>query len=88
MATSILVQDEAVILPNVGIHDARKKFNSYRHTFTTGLGRVDVPLSMQDRLCGHADNSPHAGYVHGQPVEAIKEAIEKLWYDGFVLGEP
>ena len=27
-----------------------------------------------------------AGYVHGELVEAMKEAIEKLRFDGFVLG--
>ena len=45
-----------------------------------------MPRSMQDDLCGHADNSAGAGYVHGESVEAMKEAIEKLRFDGFVLG--
>ena len=74
------------ILPSIGITDrSRKTWHSFRHTFTTGLDRAGVPRSMQDRLCGHADNSPHAGYVHGEPVEAMKEAIEKLRFDGFTL---
>ena len=34
---------------------------------------------------GHADNSAGAGYVHGSSVEAMKEAIEKLRFDGFDL---
>jgi integrase len=72
------------ILPNVGISDPHKEFRSFRRTFTTGLDRPGVPRSMQDRLCGHADNSPHAGYVHGQPVEGMKEAIEKLQFDGSI----
>jgi integrase len=74
------------IKKKIGIHDTRKTFHSFRHTFATGLDRAGVPRSMQDRLCGHADHSPHAGYVHGEPVEAMKDAIEKLRFDGFVLG--
>jgi integrase len=73
------------ILRSVGIHDHRRKFHSFRHTFASGLDHAGVPRSMQDRLCGHADNSPHAGYVHGTAVEAMKEAIEKLRFDGFAL---
>jgi hypothetical protein len=42
---------------------------------------------MQDDLCGHADNSAGAGYVHGTSVEAMKEAIEKLTLDGFELAK-
>jgi hypothetical protein len=49
------------------------------------LKRAGVPRSMQDDLCGHADNSAGAGYVHGASVEAMKEAIEKLKFDGFEL---
>jgi hypothetical protein len=26
-----------------------------------------------------------AGYEHGQPIEAMKAAIEKLTFDGFAL---
>ena len=73
------------ILPKVGIHDGSKTWHSFRHTFKTGLARAGVPRSMQDDLCGHADNSAGAGYVHGESVEAMKEAIEKLRFDGFTL---
>jgi integrase len=72
-------------LPKLGIHDPRKTWHSFRHTFTTGLDHAGVPRSMQDRLCGHTDHSPHAGYIHGESVEAMKEAIEKLRFDGFAL---
>jgi hypothetical protein len=41
---------------------------------------------MQNRLCGHEDNSAGAGDIHGESVEAMKEAIEKLRVDGFLLG--
>jgi hypothetical protein len=54
-------------------------------TFKTALDRAGVPRSMQDDLCGHEDNSAGAGYVHGESVEAMKEAIEKLRFDGFPL---
>ena len=40
---------------------------------------------MRDELCGHADNSAGAGYVHEGSVEAMKAAIEKLTFDGFAL---
>ena len=73
------------ILPKVGINDGRKTWHSFRHTFKTGLARAGVPRSMQDDLCGHTDSSAGAGYVHGESVEAMKEAIEKLRFDGFVL---
>lgn len=43
-------------------------------------------MPTQDDLCGHADNSAGAGYVHDGSVEAMKEAIEKLRFDSFVLG--
>ena len=73
------------IKKKVGIHDSRKTFHSFRHTFKTGLARAGVPRSMQDDLCGHTDNSAGAKYVHGESVEAMKEAIEKLRFDGFAL---
>jgi Phage integrase family len=69
----------------IGIPDPRKTFHSLRHTFKTALDRAGVPRSMQDDLCGHEDNSAGAGYVHGESVEAMKEAIEKLRFDGFPL---
>jgi hypothetical protein len=40
---------------------------------------------MRDDLCGHADNSAGAGYEHDQSVESMKNAIEKLRFDGFTL---
>jgi RNase P/RNase MRP subunit p30 len=36
-------------------------------------------------MCGHADNSAHAVYVHGHALEAMKAAIENLHFDGFTL---
>ena len=70
---------------NLGIADRKKVFHSFRHTFKTGLARAGVHYSTCELLCGHADNSAGAVYVHAVSVEAMKEAIEKLRFDGFTL---
>ena len=69
---------------NLGI-TGRKTFHSFRHNFTTGLTHAGVDDAVKRALCGHADQSAHAVYVHGHAVEAMKEAIEKLRFDGFGL---
>jgi integrase len=69
----------------LGITDRRKSWHSFRHTFKTGLARAGVMRSMQDLLCGHSDSSAGARYIHDASVEALKEAIEKLQFDGFNL---
>jgi hypothetical protein len=50
--------------------------------FKTILG---VARDMRDELCGQADNSAGAGYVHEGLIEAMKAAIEKPTFDGFTL---
>jgi integrase len=72
-------------LPNVGVQDSRKKWHSFRHTFKTGLSRAGVVRSVRDDICGHVDNSAGAGYVHETSVAVMKDAIEKLKFDGFPL---
>jgi site-specific recombinase XerD len=72
-------------LPKVGIVDSRKTWHSFRHTFKSGLKMAGVPKDMRDQLAGHSDQQAGAGYEHGQPVEAMKVAIEKLTLDGFAL---
>ncbi len=69
---------------NLGI-TGRKTWHSFRHTFKSGLKMAGVPKSMRDDLAGHSDNSAGAGYEHGEAVEAMKEALEKLRFDGFTL---
>lgn len=69
-------------LPEVGIRDGRKTWHSFRHTFKTGLSLAGVDRSMQDALCGHTDHSAGGGYIHGASVEAKRDAIEKLIFDG------
>jgi site-specific recombinase XerD len=72
-------------LPEVGIQDSRKSWHSFRHTFKTGLARAGVPRSIQDGLCGHADYSAGGVYIHETSIEALKDAVEKLHFDGFKL---
>jgi integrase len=72
-------------LPKVGIIDRRKSFHSFRHTFLTGLAEAGVDEETRKALGGHTDNSASAGYVHGFSVERLKDGIEKLRFDGFVI---
>jgi integrase len=72
-------------LPDVGINDTRKTWHSFRHTFKTGLARAGVSRSIQDGLCGHTDNSAGGAYIHDTSIEALKDAVEKLHFDGFKL---
>ncbi|WP_316195915.1 MULTISPECIES: tyrosine-type recombinase/integrase [unclassified Bradyrhizobium] len=72
-------------LAKVGIIDDRKSWHSFRHTFKTGLSMAGVGKDMRDQLCGHADNSAGAGYVHGASIEAMAEAVQNLKFDGFPL---
>lgn len=69
-------------MPKVGINDPRKTWHSFRHTFKTGLARAGVSRSVMDDLCGHADHSAGGVYIHETSIEAMKEAIEKLQFDG------
>jgi integrase len=72
-------------LPAVGIDDRRKSWHSFRHTFKTGLARAGVTKSIRDELCGHADYSAGALYIHDTSVEAAREAVERLKFDGLDL---
>lgn len=72
-------------LPEVGIHDARKTFHSFRHTFKTALAMAGVEKSRRDDLCGHRDDSAGAGYIHGTSIQSLQEAVEMIAYDGFEL---
>ena len=72
-------------LAAVGINDRAKSWHSFRHTFKTGLARAGVTKSIRDELCGHADYSAGADYVHDTSVEALRDAIERLQFDGLDL---
>lgn len=65
-------------LPSIGIKDSRKTWHSWRHTFKTGLAHAGVERSIQDQLCGHADNTAGGLYIHGVSLEALKKSIDKV----------
>lgn len=71
------------LLPKLGIIDDRKKFHSFRHTLKTALARAGVSRELSDAITGHDDDSSGAGYVHNQPIAAMKEALEKIKLGGF-----
>jgi integrase len=70
-------------LPGVGIHDSTKVFHSFRHTLKSALARAGVSRHISDEITGHDDSSSGAGYIHDAPVEAMKEALESVIFDGF-----
>ncbi|WP_161138815.1 site-specific integrase [Propylenella binzhouense] len=72
-------------LPKVGVKERGKDFYSFRHTFKTGLALAGVEKSIRDQLCGHADSSAGATYEHDVSVEALKQGIDRLYYDGLDL---
>lgn len=70
-------------LPSVGITDERKVFHSFRHTHKTALSRAGVPRSISDDITGHEDRSIGGGtYVHETSVEAMRDALKTLHFDG------
>lgn len=70
---------------NAKITDPTKDFYSFRHTFKTGLRKSGVDKGTADYICGHADQSAGAVYVHGVSIEAMKAAVESLKFDGLDL---
>lgn len=72
-------------LPSVGIIDDRKVFHSFRHTLKTALSRAGVPRSISDDITGHDDQTAGGRYVHETSVEAMRDALEKIHFDGFAL---
>ncbi|MFG1230623.1 tyrosine-type recombinase/integrase [Xanthobacter wiegelii] len=70
---------------NAKITEPTKDFYSFRHTFKTGLRKSGVDKGTADYICGHADQSAGAVYVHGVSIEAMKAAVESLNFDGLDL---
>jgi integrase len=64
------------------ITDDRKDFYSFRHTFKTGLSQAGVGKDTRDSLTGHADTSAGATYVHDLSLVTMKDAIERLKFEG------
>lgn len=73
------------LLPSLGITDSRKKFHSLRHTLKTGLSRAGVSRDMSDAITGHDDDSAGGGYIHDVSLEAMRDALEKVHFDGLDL---
>ncbi|MFK5596349.1 tyrosine-type recombinase/integrase [Methylobacterium sp. HMF5984] len=71
--------------PSVGINDDRKVFHSFRHTLKTALSRAGVPRSISDDITGHDDQTAGGKYVHETSIEAMRDALEKIRFDGFSL---
>jgi integrase len=72
-------------LPSIGIHDDRKVFHCFRHTLKTALSRAGVSRSISDDITGHEDSTAGGKYIHENSIEAMKEAIERVRFDGFPL---
>lgn len=73
-------------LPQVGVTDGSTFWHTFRHTFKTGLSLGGVVKSTRDYLCGHADSSAGAVYVHDISIAAMAEAMDKLSFDGICGG--
>jgi integrase len=64
----------------VGFHTPKTVFHSFRHNFKDALYAADVSETAAHQLMGHKDNSPHAGYGTGLPLQNLKAAIDRIDY--------
>jgi hypothetical protein len=44
-----------------------------------------VTRSVSDEITGHDDSSSGGGYIHETLIEAMKDALEKVQFDGLDL---
>lgn len=65
----------------VGIHDQRKVFHSFRHTTKTALKLAGVPKSIRDEIAGQDDQSAGAGYEHETALDVLRDALNKVEFD-------
>jgi integrase len=72
-------------LPSINVKAKGKDFYSFRHCFKTGLSLAGVSKDIRDYLTGHHDKSPGSVYEHDVSIEAMKEAIDRLSFDGVDL---
>lgn len=72
-------------LPRVGVKAKGKDFYSFRHTFKTGLSLAGVPKDIRYYLTGHTESDVGAVYEHGIAIDVMKDAIERLSFDGLDL---
>jgi integrase len=73
------------LLPGLGIAERAKTFHSLRHTFKTALAVAGVTRDLSDALTGHKDATAGGAYIHEVSIDAMKDAIERLRFDGFTL---
>jgi integrase len=62
----------------VGIHDSRKVFHSFRHTLKTALAHYGVNRDVSDLITGHKDQSVGGIYIGDQTVTMVKAMAEGL----------
>lgn len=70
--------------PSVGIHDGRKVFHSFRHTFKTALASASVSRDVSDLITGHEDQSVGGIYIHDKHsnmIEAMAEGVNRVDFE-------
>lgn len=60
-------------------------FYSSRHTVVGRLRSADVRVDVSKELIGHEDSDVHSGYG-SVSLKALKEAVDKIEYEGLDLG--
>jgi integrase len=72
-----------VLLDRCGIKDKSKVFHSFRSTAITDLYNAGANPAAVRKAVGHtsaAVSGAHGGYIRGQLLKALEEAIEKLQF--------
>lgn len=72
----------------VGIHDNRKVFHSFRHTLKTALARYGVNRDVSDMITGHKDQSVGGIYIGDQAVTMVQAMNDGLKRVDFNLPIP
>lgn len=62
----------------VGIHDQRKVFHSFRHSLKTALARAGVARDVSDLITGHQDQSVAGIYIHDKQTTMIGAMADGL----------
>lgn len=68
----------------VGIHDDRKVFHSFRHTLKTALARHGINRDVSDLITGHKDQSVGGIYIGDQAVtmvQAMHDSLNRVAFD-------
>tara|TARA_B100001179_G_C18583942_1_gene401279 strand:- start:311 stop:1864 length:1554 start_codon:yes stop_codon:yes gene_type:complete len=72
------------LLDRLNIKTEKTCFHSTRHSFIDRLRLAGVSEDIRTELVGHeSSNKTHNGYGdHGTPLSILKEAVDKICYDG------